>query len=188
MCFSFEISIGTFLFSWIISIYLLKKGLKKRQKQHVITLMIFSTIQLADALLWYSKFKRNNLNYYVTSVVIPAILCIQILYNLFVMGEGKYTYLNYIAIVMCVYIFIRFNGYSKSLCNNKFSSPIWGSNDLELWELLIFAFMIFVPLWKPLFLTIIILIPAIHIFAGGAYGSLWCAISNIYALYYLYKF
>ena len=187
MCFSFEISIGTFLFSWIISIYLLNKGLKKRQKQGVIFLMIFSTMQLADALLWYSKFKRNNLNYYVTSVVIPTILCIQILYNLFVICEGKYTYLNYIAIVGCVYIFIRFNGYSKSLCNNKLSSPIWASNEIELWELLFFAFMIFIPVWTNFYIYILVLL-SIYIFVGGAFGSLWCAIANLSALYFLYKF
>ena len=59
MCFSFEVSIGTFLFSWGISLYLLNKGLNKRQRQNVIFLMIFSTIQLADAILWYNKMKNH---------------------------------------------------------------------------------------------------------------------------------
>ena len=60
MCFSYEVSIGTFLVSWGISLYLLNKGLNKKQKQNIIFLMIFSSIQLADAILWYNGMKKNN--------------------------------------------------------------------------------------------------------------------------------
>ena len=47
MCFSFEVSIGTFLFSWISSLYLLTKKLKKKDQQTIIFVMIFSSMQLA---------------------------------------------------------------------------------------------------------------------------------------------
>ena len=79
MCFSFEVSIGTFLVSWGISIYLLNKGLNIKQKQNIIFLMIFSSIQLADAILWYNGMKKNNINYITTSFIIPLILSLQIL-------------------------------------------------------------------------------------------------------------
>ena len=51
MCFSFRVSIGTFIFSWASSIYLLNKGLSEPKKQSVIFLMIFSSMQLSDAIL-----------------------------------------------------------------------------------------------------------------------------------------
>ena len=44
MCFSFKISIGTFLFSWSISIYLLQKKLTKIWKEYIYSLLIFSSI------------------------------------------------------------------------------------------------------------------------------------------------
>ena len=187
MCFSFDISIGTFLFSWGISLYLLNKGLSKQQKQKVIFLMIFSTIQLADAILWYNKMKENNINYIVTFYIIPLILSAQILYNVFVLNNNKNQFITILIFSGILYMFYRFNGYSKSLCNNKFSSPIWGSKELTLWELLLFALIVTYPNYN-LLITFLIILLAIKIFVGGAYGSLWCAISNIVALYYLYKY
>ena len=153
MCFSFEISIGTFLFSWGISLYLLNKGLSKQQKQKVI----------------------------------PLILSAQILYNVFVLNNNKNQFITILIFSGILYMFYRFNGYSKSLCNNKFSSPIWGSKELTLWELLLFALIVTYPNYN-LLITFLIILLAIKIFVGGAYGSLWCAISNIVALYYLYKY
>ena len=87
MCFSFEISIGTFLVSWTISLYLLNKNLTMKQKHNVIFLMIFSSIQLADAILWYIKMEKNIINYYVTSYIIPIILSLQIIYNIYVRNK-----------------------------------------------------------------------------------------------------
>ena len=51
MCFSFGVSLGTFAFSWLISLYLLNKGLTVNQRHNVIFLMIFSSMQLVDAVL-----------------------------------------------------------------------------------------------------------------------------------------
>ena len=84
MCFSFEISIGTFIFSWSICFYLLNKKLEKYQRQNTISLLIFSSMQLADAILWYSGMKRNNINYIVTSFLIPFLLSLQLYYNVFI--------------------------------------------------------------------------------------------------------
>ena len=75
MCFSFEISLGTFITSWSISLYLLTKKLTTIQKQSVIFLMIFSSIQGLDAILWYNKMKKNTINYIITSFFIPFFLC-----------------------------------------------------------------------------------------------------------------
>ena len=184
MCFSFEVSIGSFLFSWGISLYLLNKGLNKRQRQNVIFLMIFSTIQLADAILWYNKMKKDNINYIVTSYIIPLILSSQILYNVFEKNNNKNQFITILTFSSILYIFYRFNGYSRSLCNNKFSSPVWGSKELSFMELVVFALMVTYPNYN-LFIFSLILLLATKIFVGGAYGSLWCAIANILSLYYL---
>ena len=68
MCFNFKTSITTFFISWLISIYiLLFKNLNIKQKHEIIFLMIYSSMQLVDAILWYNNMKHNNINYYTTS-------------------------------------------------------------------------------------------------------------------------
>ena len=187
MCFSFKVSIGTFLVSWGISFYLLNKGLNIKQKQNIIFLMIFSSIQLADAILWYNGMKKNNINYITTSFIIPLILSLQVLYNVYIRNNNKNPFLTLTVILSIIYMFYRFNGYSVSLCNNKLSSPVWGSNELKIWELFPIVILILYP-DNMRILQVFILLVLIKIFIGGAYGSLWCAIANIISLYYLYKY
>ena len=193
MCFSFEVSIGTFIVSWVISLYLLNKGLTKEKQQHIIFLMIFSSIQLADAILWYNKMKKNNINYLVTSYLIPLLLSLQILYMVFIVNHSSFIkiiddkYLKIFISILLLYMFYRFNGYSVSLCNNKLSSPIWGSNEIKLWELILMSFLIFYPDYYMWFATLFLFL-LIKIFVGGGYGTLWCAITNLVAFYFLYKF
>jgi len=180
MCFSFEISLLTGIFSWSVAFYLLKKPLTIRQRQNVILLLIFSSIQFADAILWYIKMKKNNINYVVTSLIIPIILSLQIIYNIYVRNNINNTYVNIFMFIYILYLFVRFNGYSTSLCSNKLSSPIWASNELKLWELIIFAYLLTYP--QIHYIILVLLIPLLF---AGAYGSMWCAIANIIAVYYL---
>ena len=187
MCFSFEISIGTFLVSWTISLYLLNKNLTMKQKHNIIFLMIFSTIQLADAILWYIKMEKNIINYYVTSYIIPIILSLQIIYNIYVRNKINNIYVNLFIIISIIYIFIKFNGYSTSVCDNKFSSPVWGSYEIKLWQLFLFAFIICYPNWKLLWKLILGII-FIKFISNGGYGSLWCAVANIIAIKYLFTY
>ena len=183
MCFSAEVSVITFMISWMISLYLLHKGITPKQRQHIIFLMIFSSIQIADALLWHSKMKKNKINYLATSFLIPFILSLQVCYNVFVVNKSDNKLVNIGVVVGCIYMFYRFNGYSKSICDNKLSSPIWGSNEIKLWELILFAIGSLYPFtWTAL------LLPVIFVVYGGGYGSLWCAIANVVSLYYLYSY
>ena len=188
MCFSFEISLLTFLSSWSISIYLLNKRLNKKNKNLVIALMIFSSIQIIDAIFWYTGMKKDNINYYLTSFFVPLILSLQILFNVFIINNNKNYIISIVSIFVCIYLFFRFNGYTKALCNNRFSSPIWGSNEISLLELISFAFLIFYPRWNDILFTILFMFPLIYFIANGAYGSLWCSLANIYAFYYLFTF
>ena len=85
MCFSFKVSLATFVFSWSSCIYLLNKGLTDKNRKSVIFLMIFSSMQASDAILWYTGVKKNIVNYLTTSALIPIILSLQVLYNVFIM-------------------------------------------------------------------------------------------------------
>lgn len=187
MCFSFEVSMSTFIVSWSIALYLLSKKLKKYQKQNIIFLMIFSSVQLVDAILWYIKMKKNYINYITTSFLLPTILSLQVLYNVFIRNENTNLFITIFTIILCISIFVKFNGYSTALCNKNFSSPIWGSNEINVWEYIIFAVFIFYP-YTIHILSNIAIFPIIYILVGGSYGSLWCAAANLFAFYYLYKY
>ena len=197
MCFSFRVSLGTFIFSWSSCIYLLNKGLSEANRQNVVFLMIFSSMQLSDAILWYTGMKKNTINYLTTSVLIPLILSLQVLYNVYIRNRKKKNKEknknkdNLIAVftgLIVLYLFYRFHGYSRPLCSNKLSSPVWASNELQLWELIAFATIIIYPHWKVIAYTVFIVFPLIFILSGGGYGSLWCALANLLAIYYLYKY
>ena len=126
--------------------------------------------------------KKNNVNYVVTSLIIPIILSLQIIYNIYVINNINNTYVTIIIFISILYLFVRFNGYSTSLCSNKLSSPIWASNEIKLWEIIIFSLLIstypyiYYPLIPVLFIPLLF---------NGAYGSMWCAIANITAVYFL---
>ena len=93
MCFSLEASLSAGVGSWVIGLYLLTKKLTTTQKHNVIFLLIFSSMQFADAILWYIKMKKNNINYIVTSFVIPFILSLQIIYNMFFINKINNPYI-----------------------------------------------------------------------------------------------
>lgn len=195
MCFSFEVSIATFITSWSISFYLLSKKLTENDKKYIIALMIYSSMQLLDAILWYIKMKKNNINYIITSLFIPTLLSLQILYNVFIINENNNIYITIITIISLIYLYCKFNGYSKSLCSNnnnscndKLLSPIWGSNEIKLWELIIFTIIVFYPNYNIILFTILIYFPLMFMFFDGAYGSMWCAMGNIFSIIYLYNY
>ena len=186
MCFSLEVSVGSFVFCWTVSIYLLTKKLTLYQKHNIIFLMIFSTMQIADAILWYIGMKKNSINYFVTSLLIPFILSLQVLYNLYIRNKLNYLIVDIGVVSLIVYMFMRFNGYSiSSICNGKLASPIWGSKEISFLEMSIFAIIIFYPNWKVILFTILILFPFIIKTFGVGYGSLWCAIATFVSIYYL---
>ena len=188
MCFSFEVSLVTFFISWSISFYLLQKNLTTQQMHYIYVLLIYSSMQLADSILWYNNMRRNNINYYVTSFMIPFILSLQVYYNLFIYNNIKNIYAKVFFIIVTLYIFYRFNGYSSSICDNKLSSPIWGSNEIKLWEILIFIGLVFYPTCGLGCITSLIFVFIAYMFLNGAYGSLWCAFANLIAVYYLLTF
>ncbi len=190
MCFSFEVSLGTFLFSWGVSLYLLRKNLTKYQRQNVIFLMIFSSMQIPDAILWYNKMKKNRVNLYTTSYLIPFLLSLQLIYNNFIRLESNET-LDTIVRLMTLYtvynMFIRYRGYSTASCDIYFSSPVWGGKELEWYILFIFGLLISYPDISRGFIVLTALLIS-QLITNSGYGSMWCAIANSVAVYYLYKY
>jgi hypothetical protein len=186
--FSFEVSLGTFVFSWSSALYLLKtKTLSTYARHDIIKLLIFSSMQLLDAILWWNKMRRNNINYVVTSYLIPTVLVAQIIYNIYFRNNIDNLYLNIFTAIYVIYLFLRFHGYSNSVCDNYFSSPIWGGKELTYLELVTFLILSVFPNWNLILVGMVAAPVMLHIFKGG-YGSLWCAFANVFTLYYLYAY
>ena len=189
MCFSSEVSLGTFVFSWAASLYVINtRSLNFIQLNNVYLLMIFSSMQLVDFILWSIKMKKNYINYFVTSIVVPLILSAMLFFNALVFNKGKNMILNIVSFIGSIYLFYRFNGYSKSVCENKLSSPVWASKEVTYSELIIYVTAIFYPIWKHILFAVFVIFPFLFVISNGAYGSLWCTISNLAAVYYLFAY
>ena len=107
---------------------------------------------------------------------------------MFIYCPKSHNLLKLLSVLYCIYIFTRFHGYSKSVCNNYFSSPIWGSKELKYWEFFIFTVFIAYPDIYVFLLGAVVAVPTIQYMFNGGYGSMYCAIANIWALWYLYKY
>lgn len=184
MCFSFEISLITGIFSWSVGLFLLQKKLTKSQRNNIIFLLIFSSMQFADAVLWYIKMKKNFINFFITSFLIPTILSLQILFNVYVVNNNSNKLISLSSFALIFYIFIKLYGYSNFVCNNKYSSPIWGSKEFNFLEFVIFLLFIIYPKHINFFIGLSMILFVKFYFKGG-YGSLWCFIANILSIYYL---
>jgi hypothetical protein len=183
MCFSFEVSLGSFIFSWGTALYFLTKKLSTEQYHSILFLLIFSTVQLADALLWWDNMQRNDLNYYVTSFLIPTLLTAQVMFLPVVVFKNKYPLYTLLAAALSSLLYIRLNGYSRPIKHSYLSSPEWASPGLRVSEALIFAVAIF---WTNIsnFIYAVVIILTAKYLVGGAIGSLWCAVSTLASLYY----
>ena len=193
MCFSLEASLSAGVGSWVIGLYLLTKKLTKTQRHNVIFLLIFSSIQFADAILWYIKMKKNNINYIITSFVIPFILSLQIIYNMFFINKINNPYIIILIVAYIIYIWKVINGYSID-SKNKYGSPTWTTFDTPdptIYGLLSgLVFLLLTTYGRDDFtkntLCITVLISMFLNLRGV--GSLWCAISTVLSLYYLYSY
>lgn len=195
MCFSFEISMLTGIFSWSIGLFLLQKNLTHFERNNIFFLLIFSSMQFADAALWYIKLKKNFINFFVTSFLIPTILSLQILFNVYVINNNTNQLLNYAVAFIIIYMFLKFNeygGYSIGACNNNFSSPIWGSSEIKLYEMIIFIIFILYDVKRGfntfVLVSSFIVILLTRFYFKGGYGSLWCSIACLISIKYFIEY
>lgn len=147
-------------------------------------------MQFVDAILWYIKMIKNNLNYFLTSVVIPFILSLQLIYNLIYVNKFDNIFTKLLLLIITIYLFKRFNGYSVSSCDNSLSSPVWGEKEIELWELIIFLFLFIYRknLHIKYYFIHLILLLSVYFIYKKALGSIWCSLANIYSIFYLIKY
>lgn len=182
MCFNFEVSLGTGIFSWISGLYVLsKKNISYETRKHTLFLLVFSLMQFSDAILWFIEMKKNNINYMVTSYLVPFLLSLQVFFNIYYINNYNNLLANSIVLIGIPYLFYRFHGYSVSSCSSKLSSPIWGDNEIELWEVLAFIIVIFFPNIY-IILSVFLLVYGLKLLINGGIGSMWCAIANLLAI------
>ena len=187
MCYNLEVSLGSGLLAYILGFLILQRKLTIKEKQYIYALFIYSSIQFADALLWYSGMKHNKLNYYTTSILIPLILSLQVLFNIFIINKSENPIIIVITILYISYLFYRFNGYSKPLCSNNLSSPVWSNKDILVIEAIFFAILIFYPNINNIILSVVVIL-LIKLLINGAIGSWWCFISVFASIYYYITF
>ena len=51
-----------------------------------------------------------------------------------------------------------------------------------------FSILILYPNWNTIAIINLILLPIIHFYVGGSYGSLWCSVINLVVVEYLIKY
>tara|TARA_Y100000389_G_C17442286_1_gene509358 strand:+ start:1516 stop:2085 length:570 start_codon:yes stop_codon:yes gene_type:complete len=187
MCFSFEFSLFTGIFSSCVSLFLLQKKLNVKDRNKVLFLLIFSSMQFADAILWYIKMKKNTINYVVTSFIIPLILILQVLFNVYIVNKNTNIFVTLFVICLSIYGIIKLHGYSEGKCNSKYSSPIWGSSEFTFIEMFVFLIFISYPDFYK-FLTGLILVLFVRFYFNSGYGSLWCSAANLAAIKYLFDY
>ena len=73
MCYSFESSIYTFIFSVVSSLLLYKKN----EIFAAAFVFVLGLMQLSDAIIWYNL-KNNETNIQISKYIIPTILCLQV--------------------------------------------------------------------------------------------------------------
>ena len=135
----------------MLLIFYWKKPQPERIKQKIYFLLIFSSIQFADAILWFIDVKRNNINYITTSFIIPSILAAQILFNIYYVNKYKNTniILNIIIILVIIYSFYTFNGYTVKENHPIYGcNLVWANRKLKFFEAVIFMMLFFVPFSK----------------------------------------
>jgi hypothetical protein len=92
MCINKEVSLTTFLFSWCIGFYLIKRNINL-DRWYGLFLLTFSSIQFTDFLLWTlyeNNMFNSNYNLLLTKYIIPIILMCQVLVVYF----GKILFQN----------------------------------------------------------------------------------------------
>ena len=190
MCFSYEISISTFFFSWAVSIYLLTKNLNKMAQHNIIFLMIFSTMQLIDAIFWKIDMKKNNINYYLTSYIVPLILSAQIIYSIYFINDNVPLLVQLAAIIVVFTLFKSYNSTYTIPSDNIFSSPLWGGVHLSKLIMILFFILIFYGRIGLSGYNLFNLLGGIvslfvsFLISGGT-GSIWCSFANIFSIIYL---
>jgi hypothetical protein len=200
MCWSLEVSVITGLVSYSIALYLWMRN-DGPDQWLAITLFTFSTIQWAEALLWYDEDKnklesKSCLNKITTQYAIPIILASEGLANLYgayLAGHNvnNQTFAIYICITIMYFMWI--NKRSTATTLSKEHNLKWFS-DNSIIECLVFFLILTYPFFKyyenTTSLTLIIVsvfLLLMYSFTKDSFGSNWCFLANILSIIALFR-
>ena len=180
MCFSFEVSLVTGVLSWCIGIAVILRCPSLRGD--AVHLLVFSSMQFADAALWKSNFEENALNGTTTSVVVPSLLSAQLFLNAWRSRDTSWGLpLATASLVYSSTLFWRLRGrYSRAACG-PLGSPVWGNTEISRRDLWTFVLLVTLPDWRWALGGIVFVEVVQRVFCGG-YGSMWCALACVCAV------
>ena len=192
MCWNLEVSLLTGCYSWIISIYAIKRG-HKYDKWFALILMTFSSIQFADSLLWLDNEEKSELNYLVTKYLIPfllalqplAVLCGASIHNII----GTDEIIIYLTSSLMIFLFLSPNMDYTSKSHNGLH---W-AKDTSVYENIlcgvIFCILTLYPIYIYLdniklrfFIYSIIIFSLLLSYTSPNWGSKWCLYANIISI------
>lgn len=205
MCWSFDVSLGTFIFATVCSLYLYNRN-EPNDRLYAIYIFSVGLMQGADALAWYSIDnsipKLNKFAAILSRILIG--LQLPMIYWYLYKSTGKSIYSNvfFINIVYILYIlYLVWNEYDSfkitinPRCTNECHlewSWLFEMSELKYWIIfsIYWLFMLY-PFWllkdnrKYLFIIIslLTLMYSLYKFSKtNKWGSYWCSMINLWAI------
>ncbi len=122
MCWSFEVSLLSGMFSYIVATYLWIRNYKN-DRMFSIGIFTFSSIQWCDALLWHDLKSRNDseLNRTITNYIIPFIFSIEaisLIYGAHIIGKSIPKSELIVYIIWSIFMFSTHLNNNKTTDNN----------------------------------------------------------------------
>jgi hypothetical protein len=178
MCYSPEVSFGTWIFGIVASVYLYQN------KKPFLFPLVVSQMQLIEGLRWIQLIDENIL----------AILGKLVLYSqpVAALYEGKqYSFiLPYIIIQTFVELMYGSRDLRFVVAKDGHFEWKWNKNEIEIipyWIALLFGGSIILPRELGLFMLGLFAYFYINHAKYNTYGSLWCVSVNLLWIYYLFK-
>ena len=136
MCINKETSIGSFTLCFVLSSFMLFRGIKNKNKTDIITGSLFisvSFIQLLEYFIWKNQ-ECNNINSVFSILIIVLLLCQIIVFYISVLSQYKIKDITihsamFLAIIVFIYSIIILIKNKEKLC----SKPSKNSCRLE-WD------------------------------------------------------
>ena len=209
MCINKEVSLTTFISSWIVGFYIWTRN-HKYDKWFALFLFTFSSIQFWEFLLWILKEKNmlgTNYDFAISKIIIPITLCLELLvpYLGKLWYENKYnfniipklfkqltsSFYPYILLIYLIFFIIVTARNNKPTTVSPQGSLQWNGNFQtkkgSYISAFIFAFFLAYP-----FVNASIIIP-IYLFVSvlfalavsDSFGSYWCFIANFSTFFFL---
>jgi hypothetical protein len=205
MCWSFDVSLGTFIFATLCSMYLYSRN-DANDRLYAVYIFVIGLMQGSDALAWYSidnSLPSLNKLAAILSRVLIGTQVLMIYWYLYI-STGQSFYLNTVFVNILYFFYIGYlvwNDYNsfkitvKSNCKNECHlewSWLFKMSDIEYWSIFIlYLLFILYPLWilkdhrKYLMIGITLLTLMYSLYKykeTTVWGSYWCSMINLWAI------